>query len=484
MMLTSSPAICVLPYFLLFFVTDGPERNIRRRLEYDIAIEAIAEEDHIEEFDSSAPKDETQGCTRDEIEEFTASINSVQPERRASNATTDDDDDDGGSSSELSEIIVLSDGKAADAEGDDISTTSDLSATIDLDLNSEVEKDDAPPIQQQHQRLTPMSYQYESDTELAPGMNYRISASTAGMTFRYDCDRQLRLSCMPREQSNVYSQYKTNGQKAVLQALFGRGRDFECRMKAVLVAHPKLNLVDLTKKSTATVNQRLIEYVNISTVWFQPEFTMTDTGDVDTVDWLRHMTDANCQLAILTPDFVFAHETEAGDYVDLVIVDAKSSSSLKTEHQVQISVYILGLKEYIRVNRINEQRQHFNVEFKPFRVSSTGGVWLPDSTITWQTDEWELENAPELTDLSVMIDKMAVFLGTHLPYTLTEPLENAPWILSDRCRTCEYVNNCRKAARGALDDTVPHDERVPLITSVPYIEAADLKWCYDMVRTQ
>jgi hypothetical protein len=322
-----------------------------------------------------------------------------------------------------------------------------------------------------------------SDGNDGVGLHYKISASAAGMNFRFDCDRQLRLSCMPREQRNEYSQYSTNGQKAVLQALFARGRDFENRMKALVVSHPTLRLTDLTKKNAATVNRKLIEYSNVSTVLCQAEFTMIPESD-DSVEWLRHLTDAHCQLATLTPDFIFAHVAESGDYVDLIVVDAKSSSSLKTEHQVQISVYILGIREYIRVNRINEQRQQFNADFMPFRVSSTGGVWLPDSVVKWRTDEWELEHAPELTDLSVMIDKMAVFLGTHLPHTLVEPLENAEWILSDRCRTCDYVSNCRTGARGALDDTVPYEQRVPLITSVPYMQAADMKWCHDMVRVQ
>ena len=183
----------------------------------------------------------------------------------------------------------------------------------------------------------------------------------------------------------------------------------------------------------------------------------------------------------MAPDFIFCSISTDGTHIDMIIVDAKSSSALKTEHQVQVAVYILGITEFITAEKVNEKRAEKGL--RPLRVLRTGGVWLPDSKSMWTTATWQLQAAPELTDLDVMVVKMAAFLESQLPAVLNAPLDQARWQLVDRCRTCDYVNGCKSLARGQQQSSAAGADsvRTPRVTHVPYMKPADLQWSADMV---
>jgi hypothetical protein len=318
---------------------------------------------------------------------------------------------------------------------------------------------------------------------------YKVTPSGLGHYFHFDCDRLLRLICSDqatrRRLAPLYSM--SRGDRLVRGALMSGGVQFEVGR----VQHLRDNgveVADMTDRALHGVLHNFRQVLAAGTVVYQVQLPLPRAaaagggGAARSAAWLRALWGAGCELGDATPDFLFCDASADGSYVDVVVVDAKFSSGAKFSHEVQIAMYILTLREFIEAHGVNRARAAHGLA--PLRVSSTGGVWLPDGGVTWSSPSWPaLPDAPVPTgDLTTVISSLESFFTTRFGRVVGAAVdfEDVSWRLTDECQNCDYVSNCRRQARGQDRAGNPGPSGA-LMTHVPYVAAADLRWAHGIL---
>jgi DNA replication ATP-dependent helicase Dna2 len=128
-----------------------------------------------------------------------------------------------------------------------------------------------------------------------------------------------------------------------------------------------------------------------------------------------------CEFPACRPDLIqFVQNDGRPSYR---VIDVKASTSLKTSHRIQATLYTLMLRDILVANHLE----------LPLDLENAG-IWLFD------------RNEPEWFDLSLSISIVERFLGDQLAKILTAPMEELSWHLFFRCEWCEFYEHCRKEA--------------------------------------
>ncbi|GBG29846.1 Regulator of nonsense transcripts 1-like [Hondaea fermentalgiana] len=159
------------------------------------------------------------------------------------------------------------------------------------------------------------------------------------------------------------------------------------------------------------------------------------------IPWIDELRSAGADFAHARPDFIFL-TPQTGE---LLVVDAKSSSSLKFSHRVQVAVYSILLHDLLAFHRLDMD----------FSVAPYGGVWLPCESQSWGSI---LLHGPVRFNLSADLKSMRAFLSGSLGRILSSRhSENSlRWRLAPHCTSCDFLNSCRDTRDGALVGHAPH----------------------------
>ena len=134
-------------------------------------------------------------------------------------------------------------------------------------------------------------------------------------------------------------------------------------------------------------------------------------------------------FSIAKPDLIQVNRLETGE-ITWEVIDAKSSTSVKTSHHAQIGFYHLALEKLLA-----SVKSHLGgTTLVP---SGFASVWLspPDGNNP---------DSPGLipTRLSLLLAPLKTFLFKTLPKILSLPPHRVEWFLNPLCRGCEFEEKC------------------------------------------
>ncbi|CAB5216469.1 unnamed protein product [Rhizophagus irregularis] len=216
----------------------------------------------------------------------------------------------------------------------------------------------------------------------------------------YNCDKFVRL-ISDKDNGNEIQNNNNGGtkknHKTINEAMKNRGIDFELKVKNKLK-----NVIDCEKNVDYTMN--CLKNAKNGQIFYQMKFNVPD-------EFYDEMQIDNIKLGAFVPDFIEVKERNSKK--EIMIYDAKASKSTHISHQFQVASYAF-LLEFI-VKKING-----------LFISNTGGIYLPSSKskTTFQLENFRLD------------------------------------FFFQKCRTCDFVNVCRKDAKGT-------------ISMIPYLSLAE-----------
>ncbi|CAG8504339.1 2545_t:CDS:10 [Diversispora eburnea] len=206
-------------------------------------------------------------------------------------------------------------------------------------------------------------------------------------------------------------------------ALLHRGISFEKQ-----IVNKLSNVIDCTGKPPSKARE-ILRTANVGDILYQLKMEVSDKfhEELGIKDIVR--------LKPFIPDFIKVVEEDGEKR--LMILDAKASKDARVSHQFQVASYAYLLNYVLR-------------RIRGLEVSRTGGIYLPP---------FELQTFR----MDFLLPKIDRFFRIELPRIISA--SSVPWHYNARCKTCEFVNDCRKDADGTM-------------SMIPYLsveKAADLK---------
>jgi hypothetical protein len=141
------------------------------------------------------------------------------------------------------------------------------------------------------------------------------------------------------------------------------------------------------------------------------------------------------------------------------VIDAKSSSALKSSHNAQIGFYHLCLEKLLD-----------SVPYEPdspiLIPSENVSIWMPGAE-----DQDELSE-PVTTPTYLLLPALRTFLFKTLPPILSLPRNRVEWHLNPSCQGCEFFDNCK--------ESTVQDKRLGMI---PDLSISDARSIRDVIET-
>jgi hypothetical protein len=136
------------------------------------------------------------------------------------------------------------------------------------------------------------------------------------------------------------------------------------------------------------------------------------------------------------------------------VIDAKSSSALKSSHHAQIGFYHLCLEKLL-------DSVIYESDSPIFIPSENVSVWMPGTE-----DQNELSE-PVTTPTSLLLPALRSFLFQTLPQILSLPRNTVDWHLNSNCRGCEFFDNCK--------ESTVQDKRLGMIPNLTISDARSIR---------
>ncbi|CAG8586544.1 6755_t:CDS:10, partial [Racocetra fulgida] len=259
-----------------------------------------------------------------------------------------------------------------------------------------------------------------------------ISISALSKYHQFVCDKLLRNIL---DEDNERRQSVNTGERKVHKlkidnstlrdAVKSRGGDFET--KVVEDLEKRLRVIDCTldDPSKALVT---LQNAQVGEVLYQLKFDVPD-------DLHDHLKIKNVvRLKSFIPDFI--EIVEENGKKRLVILDAKSSKGTRASHQLLNPLYPVSSK--FQVAAYAYLLKYLTKDMPHISVSKIGGIFLPKNggveLQTFRTD--------------FLLSKIEKFLITDLVEIATA--SEVSWHYNSRCKTCEFVDDCRSDAKGSM----------------------------------
>ncbi|CAB4398827.1 unnamed protein product [Rhizophagus irregularis] len=258
-----------------------------------------------------------------------------------------------------------------------------------------------------------------------------LAISELSQYYFYNCEKLIRLisdkgnsnkdngrSNKDKGNSNKLK-YKNNGEiKNYKMAIKKRGLDFELKVINELIKKGK----DVINCNDDIMIHDLKNAKN-DQIFYQMKFDVPD-------EFYDEMKMDNIKLGAFVPDFIEVKERDYGKK-EIIIYDAKASKSTHTSHQFQVASYALLLEFIVK-------------KISGLSISNTGGIFLPSSqsNTPFQLEKFRLD---------FFLPEVKKFFRNKLPEIINA--KTSTWHYNSRCRTCDFVNVCRKDAIGSISMT-------------------------------
>lgn len=219
-------------------------------------------------------------------------------------------------------------------------------------------------------------------------------------------------------------------------AQFHRGLEWEARLFRLLevsnqlvrldpASEPKtaVQIRDLILGIGSTLSEGNARYV-VNLVFQSPSFKQELTSAKSNPTLVA--------FGLAKPDIVKIMRVDKNQ-ISWEIIDAKSSSALKSSHNAQIGFYHLCLENLIASVA---QKGKNVLQIIP---SNQASIWLPGS------EEDDELSKPVSTPISLLLPPLRTFLFKTLPQVLKLPRDQVEWHLNPSCQGCEFFTSCKQA---------------------------------------
>jgi hypothetical protein len=138
-------------------------------------------------------------------------------------------------------------------------------------------------------------------------------------------------------------------------------------------------------------------------------------------------------FGVAKPDLIkITHPTK--EKVVWEIIDAKSSSGLKSSHNAQIGFYHICLEQLL--SSVQSKKRN-SPQIVP---SEQASIWLPNTD-----DDDDDAPTPVSTPISLLLPPLRTFLFKTLPNILQLPRNQVEWHLNPSCHGCEFIDRCKES---------------------------------------
>jgi len=217
---------------------------------------------------------------------------------------------------------------------------------------------------------------------------------------------------------------------AITAANFQRGNEWEVRLFDCLERQGQLLRLPPQTITQEQIRDTIIESVSvknicyISNLEFQSPSFEEELAEFSSAPFTRRL------FGIAKPDLIQVNHLGTGE-ITWEVIDAKSSTSVKSPHHAQIGFYHLALERLLAP-----------IKSRPggptLVPSEFASIWLPSP----DGNNPEDSRAPIRTSLSLLLPSLKTFLFKTLPNLLSSPPHRVKWLLNPLCRGCDFEEKC------------------------------------------
>lgn len=287
-------------------------------------------------------------------------------------------------------------------------------------------------------------------------MDFHLSPTNIATYHHNNCQLYLH---------NTYHRTLDGGEKKQIEpssmtaAQFQRGLDWEDSLFRTLSSLDKLVRVDPSVPKTAIEIRDIILEAGASANSTKYIINLTFQSPSFTQELLQYgSSPSGVAFGVAKPDILKITRHDDHEII-WEIIDAKSSSALKSSHNAQIGFYHLCLEQLLD-----------SVPYGPnspiLIPSENVSIWLPGAE-----DQVELSE-PVTTPTSLLLPALRKFLFQTLPPILSLPRNKVEWHLNPSCQGCEFFDNCK--------ESTVQDKRLGMI---PDISISDARSIREVLRT-
>ena len=251
---------------------------------------------------------------------------------------------------------------------------------------------------------------------------------------------------------------------AITAAHFQRGIDWEARLFDCLERQGQLLRLPPQTITHEQIRDVIIESVSVRNICFISNLVFQSPSFEDELAEFHSAPFPHRLFGIAKPDLIEVNRLETGE-ITWEVIDAKSSTSVKTSHHAQIGFYHLALEKLLAPVKSRPG----GPTLVPSEFSS---IWLspPDS------NNPEDSSGPISTPLSLLLPPLKIFLFKTLPKVLSLPPHRVEWLLNPLCRGCEFEEKCTATTKA--------EKRLGGIPNLSISEARFIREVMDIYKGQ
>ncbi|EGC39771.1 hypothetical protein DICPUDRAFT_147464 [Dictyostelium purpureum] len=269
----------------------------------------------------------------------------------------------------------------------------------------------------------PVEIKYE-DQQLSSIETAIIKPSGIGRFFHFGCERYLSFSTRVTKKENDPIKSIQSPISTVQQKLIDEGFEWEAELlqyleeksneeKSFRVFKPKGEAADITIEETIRILKEE-----------KGDFYMVQSTLEPPKTFRKHLPES-IKFSYSKPDFLHIVPTKDGKR-KIIILDAKSTTTIAFHQKVQLAFYKLLLNDIIKEQGIQD-----------LKVSNKAGIYLKG---IYEVEPFSLKDPVRILSSFLFGDQIKK--QSYLLDILSVPKVDSPWILSERCDGCEFIDHC------------------------------------------
>jgi len=249
---------------------------------------------------------------------------------------------------------------------------------------------------------------------------------------------------------------------AITTAHFQRGIEWEARLFDCLERRGQLLRLPPQTITQEQIRDTIIESVSVKNICYISNLIFQSPSFEEELAELHSAPLTRRLFGIAKPDLIQVNRLETGE-ITWEVIDAKSSTSVKSSHHAQIGFYHLALERLLA----------------PIKSRSGGPTLVPSEFASiWLSppdgNNPEDSPGPIPTPLSLLLPPLKTFLFKTLPKVLSLPSRRVEWLLNPLCRGCEFEEKCTA--------TTKEEKRLGGIPNLSILEAHFIREVMDIYK--
>jgi hypothetical protein len=250
-------------------------------------------------------------------------------------------------------------------------------------------------------------------------------------------------------------------QSASIIAQFQRGLDWKAFLFHRLSLLDQLVCVDPSMPKTAIEIRDIILQATASANSTKYVVNLTFQSPSFTQELLQYgSSPSGVAFGVVKPDIL---KVTRGDDHEIVweVIDANSSSALKSDHNAQVGFYHLCLEKLL-------DSAVYGPDCPILMPSENVSIWMPGE------EDQDGLSEPVTRPTSLLLPALRVFLFKTLPQILSLSRNKVEWHLNPGCQGCEFFDNCK--------ESTVQDRRLGMIPNLSISDARSIHEVLDTAR--